>query len=150
MGTNKDSTNGQIFNGKYFFTKEHEWIRLEQDVAFVGLTNAAKRELGLVNNIEIHTVGKDLIENQVFGMIRTKKYLCHLIMPLRGIILEANTFNYESFNDMNKGFDPDEWLVKIAISFPLKSEKLCTLEDYNVTKIEQGHHLVKYFLKFGE
>lgn len=150
MRTNKDSMIGQIFNGKYYFTVEHEWIRLENDVAFVGLTNFAKKELGLVDTIEIHTVGKDLIENQVFGTIRTKKYLCQLIMPLRGLILEANTFNYESFNNTNKVLDPAEWIVKIAISFPLKSEKLYTAEDYNGTKIEQGLHLVKYFLKFEE
>lgn len=69
---------------------------------------------------------------------------------LRGTILEANTINYERFNNMNKDFDSDEWIVKIAISFPLKSGKLYTLEDYKVTKTGQRLQLVKYFLKFGE
>ena len=61
---------------KYYFTEEHEWIRFENNNAFVGLTSLAKRELGMVTNIEIHTTGKNLIENQVFGRVRTKKYLC--------------------------------------------------------------------------
>lgn len=45
MRTNKDSMNGRVFNGKYYFTEEHEWIRLENDVAFEGLTNAAKKRV---------------------------------------------------------------------------------------------------------
>ena len=140
----------EIVNGKYYFTEEHEWIWMEDNVAFVGLTNLAKRELGLISDIEVHTVGQDLVESQVFGRVRTKKYLCKLIMPLRGRILEANTIDYESFNNIEKDFDQHEWVVKIAISFPIKSEKLYSLEDYKAIKTEQALHLVKYFLKFGD
>jgi glycine cleavage system H protein len=140
----------EITEGNFYFTEEHEWIRFEKDHAFVGLTVLAKEELGLITNVEIHTIGKDLMENQVFGRIRTKKYLCKLIMPLRGKILEANKIDYDKFNSTDKDFDPDEWIVKIAISFPLVSEKLYTLEDYKSNNTERALHLIKYFLKFGE
>ena len=133
---------------KYYFTEEHEWIRFENNNAFVGLTALAKRELGMVTDIEIHTRGKNLIENQVFGRVRTKKYLCNLIMPLRGKILEANTFNYEKFNVSDRDFNPDEWIVKIAISLPLISKQLYTLEDYISTNNLRALYLVKYFLEF--
>jgi glycine cleavage system H protein len=136
-----------VYRGKYYFTEEHEWIRFENDTAFVGLTTLAKRELGMITNVEIHTTGKNLTENQVFGRIRTKKYLCKLIMPIRGKILEANTINYEKFNATDQDFDPEEWIVKIAISLPLISKKLYTLEDYISTNNWRAHYLVKYFLE---
>ena len=134
---------------KYYFTEEHEWIRFENNNAFVGLTSLAKRELGMITNIEIHTTGKDLMENQVIGSIRTKKHSCKLIMPLRGKVLEANTINYEKFNTADGDFSPDEWIVKIAISIPLISKKLYTMEDYVSTNNLRALYLVKYFLEFG-
>ena len=95
----------------YYFKEEHGWIRFENDYAFIGMTALAKRELGIITNIEIHTTGEILTENQVFGTITTEKYLCKLIMPLRGKIVEANVINYEKFNTMDEDFDPDEWIV---------------------------------------
>jgi glycine cleavage system H protein len=136
--------------GNYYFTEEHEWIRFENNYAFIGMTAMAKRELGIITNIEIHTTGKILTENQVFGTITTEKYLCKLIMPLRGKIVEANVINYEKFNTMDEDFDPDEWIVKITISHPLISKKLYTLKDYMSNNNGRELHLVKYFLKFNQ
>src|SRR6187549_3207320 len=109
----KETTEGQ-----YYFTEENEWIVFERDYALVGLTNSAKKELGLIDHIEIHTIGKDLMENQVFGRIWTNKYLCKLIMPIRGKVLETNVINYENFNSTEKDLDQNDWIVKIAISIP--------------------------------
>jgi glycine cleavage system H protein len=117
------------------------------DYALVGLTNVAKKELGRVENIDIHTVGEALNENQVFGRIRTKRYLCKLIMPLKGKVLEANIIDYDKFNATEADFDPNEWIVKIAVSLPLKLEKLYTQEVYKSKNTERALHLVKYFLK---
>lgn len=140
----------KIFSGDFYFTEEHEWIRVEDNIAFVGLTSLAKKELGPVENIEIHTLGKDLMENQVFGRLRTKRYLCKLIMPVRGKVIGANTIDYTLFNNWEKDLEPAEWIVKIQIYLPLKSEKLYTLEQYKANQTEGALHLVKYFLKFGE
>lgn len=139
----------ELYEGIYYFTEEHEWILLKNSYAFVGLTSLAKKELGQIEHIEIHTVGKQLIENQAFGRIRTKKYLCKLIMPLRGKILEANVINYDQFNTLDKDLDENEWIVKIAISFPLKSENLYSLEEYKSNNTEQALHLVKYLTRFA-
>ena len=89
------------------------------------------------------------MENQVFGSIRTAKYLCKLIMPVRGKVLEANMINYEKFNSTDGDFNPDEWLVKIAFSDPVRSKKLYTVEDYISTDNLRAFYLVKYFLEFG-
>jgi glycine cleavage system H protein len=142
--------NRLLSSGEFYFTEEHEWIRVEGDVAFVGLTTLAKSELGQIQNIEIHKLGKDLVENQVFGRVRTKRYLCKLIMPVRGKVIEANKIDYTSFNRWDKDFDPEEWIVRIQIALPLKTEKLYTLQQYKKNQTDGALHLVKYFLKFGE
>ena len=136
--------------GDYYFTEEHEWIRIEGDTAFVGLTNLAKSELGQINEIEIHTIGKELVENQVFGRIRTKRYLCKLIMPVPGKVIALNSIDYTSFNNLKKEFDPEEWIVKLQISLPLKTGKLFTFEQYREHQSQGALHLVKYFLKFRD
>lgn len=146
----ESNMNRPLSSGDYYFTEKHEWMRVEENIAFVGLTTLAKRELGQIQNIEIHTLGKDLMENQVFGRLHTKRYLCKLIMPVRGKVIEANTIDYPSFNSWVKDFNPEEWIVKIQISLPLKAEKLYTLEQYKENQTEGALHLVKYFLKFGE
>lgn len=139
-----------LFSGDCFFTEEHEWIRVEGNIAFVGLTTIAKKELGQIHQVEIHMLGKDLTETQVFGRIRSRKYLCKLIMPIRGKIVAANEINYTSFNKLDKDFDPEEWIVKIEIALPFRAEKLYTPEQYKKSQAEGALHLVKYFLRFGE
>lgn len=123
---------------------------MENNIAYVGLTTHAKRDLGQIENIEIHTVGKDLTENQVFGRIRTPRYLVKLIMPVRGKVLEANSIDYVKFNDHDKDFDPEEWIIKIDVVLPLRAEKLYSLEEYKKHQTEGALHLVKYFLRFGD
>jgi glycine cleavage system H protein len=139
-----------LSSGNSYFTEEHEWIRVEGNIAFVGLTTSAKNELGQIQTIEIHTLGQNRMENQAFGRIRTNRYLCKLIMPVRGKVLEANTIDYSSFNRWEKDFDPEEWIVKIQISLPLKTKMLYTLEQYKTNQTQGAVHLVKYFLKSGE
>lgn len=85
---------------------------------------------------------------RVFGRVHTKRYLCKLIMPVRRKVIEANTIDYTSFKSWEKYFDPEEWIVKIQISLPLKTEKLYTLEQYEENQTEGALRLVKYFLKF--
>ncbi len=142
--------NNRLLSGEYFFTTEHEWIRVENDVAYVGLTSHAKRDLERIENIEIHTIGRDLDENQVFGRIRTPRYLVKLIMPIRGKVLEANTIDYSEFNKLERDVDPEEWIVKIRLALPLRTEKIFTLEQYKKSQAEGALHLVKYFLRFGD
>lgn len=140
----------RLLSGDYFFTEEHEWVRLVNNIVYVGLTTHAKKDLGRIENIEIHTIGKNLSENQVFGRIRTSRYLVKLIMPIRGKVIEASTIDYFGFNNLEKEFDPEEWIVKIEVALPLRTEKLYSLEEYKKHQTENALHLVKYFLRFGD
>lgn len=137
----------RLASGEYFFTNEHEWIRVENNIAYVGLTTHAKRDLGAIENIEIHTVGKELMENQVFGRIRTPRYLVKLIMPIRGTVLGANRIDYGKFNKYANDFDSEEWIVKIDVVLPLRSEKLYSLDEYKKHQTKGALHLIKYFLR---
>jgi glycine cleavage system H protein len=130
-----------------FFTEGHQWIRFEDDIAFIGLTHHAKKELGPVKHIEIHTIGRELQEDQAFGRITSNRYLCKLIMPFSGIVVEANTINYNTFNETTSDFDPSEWIVRIGLSRPLVSRQLHSLTDYRSQNQEPHMHLVKYFLR---
>jgi glycine cleavage system H protein len=136
-------------SGNYYFTEQHQWIRVQDKIGFVGVTRTAKRELGEIHNIEIHTVGKDLIENQVFGRIRTDKYLCKLIMPMRGKILGANQIDYTSFNSLDKDIDAEEWIVKVEIADPFQLERLFTLDQYRQNQANGRSNLVKYLVRLG-
>ena len=140
----------RLLSGDYYFTEEHEWIRVQESIALVGLTMIAKKELGEIRDIEIHTIGKDLVENQVFGRIKTDRYLCKLIMPIRGKIVGVNDIDYATFNRLDKDFDAEEWIVKIEIAHPFQAEKLFTLDQYRQNQTKGALHLVKYFLHLGK
>ena len=73
------------------YTKEHEWIRVEGETAYVGITDFAQSELGEIVFVEIETVGETLVENEIFGSVEAVKTVSDLFMPLSGEVLEVNT-----------------------------------------------------------
>ena len=112
------------------YTKEHEWIRLEGEVAFVGITDYAQSELGEIVFIEVETVGETLNEGEVFGTVEAVKTVSDLYLPVDGEILEFNEAlesNPELVND-----DPYEkgWMVKVGVSDVAQVEKLLSATEY--------------------
>jgi glycine cleavage system H protein len=73
----------------YYFTREHEWVNVNSDVARVGLTELALKELGTIKKIEIETLSQTLKKEQVFGKIQSEKYITKLIMPFDGKIFRS-------------------------------------------------------------
>jgi len=112
------------------YTKEHEWIRLEGEVAFVGITDYAQSELGEIVFVEVETVGETLNEGEVFGTVEAVKTVSDLYLPVDGEILEFNEAlesNPELVND-----DPYEkgWMVKVGVSDVAQVEKLLSATEY--------------------
>jgi len=112
------------------YSKEHEWVRVEGDVAYIGITDFAQGELGELVYIEVETVGETVEIDGVFGTAEAVKTTSELFMPVGGEILEFNAQLDESKDD-NPGIineDPygEGWIVKIKISDP---EELGTLMD---------------------
>jgi glycine cleavage system H protein len=112
------------------YTKDHEWIRVEGEFAFVGITDFAQGELGDIVYLEIETVGETLAKEEVFGTIEAVKTVSDLFMPVSGEILEMN----DALNDVAElvNTDPYEkgWLIRIKISDASELDELLSADQY--------------------
>ena len=113
-----------------FYTKDHEWLRVEGNFGFVGVTDFAQGELGDVVFIEIETVGETLKKEEVFGTIEAVKTVSDMFMPVGGEILELNPMLEKSPEVVNKDPYGDGWMVKIKITDPSEVKSLLTAEKY--------------------
>jgi glycine cleavage system H protein len=116
------------------YTQEHEWLRIEGDVAYVGITDFAQSELGDIVYVEVETVGDKVSAGEVFGTIEAVKTTSDLYMPISGKILEVNAKITSDGDDQPDlvNTDPygDGWIVKIAISDPEEIAGLLSPEAY--------------------
>ena len=112
------------------YTKDHEWIRIEGETGFVGITDFAQGELGDVVFIEIETLGETLAKEEVFGTIEAVKTVSDMFMPVGGEILEVNPALEESPDVVNKDPYGKGWMIKIRITDPSEAKKLMKPEDY--------------------
>ncbi len=116
--------------GELKYTKDHEWIRIEGNFAYVGVTDFAQGELGDVVFVEIETVGETLKKEDVFGTIEAVKTVSDLFMPVSGEILELNPLLEESPDAVNKDPYGKGWMVKIRITDPSEAGDLLSAEQY--------------------
>jgi len=112
------------------YTKDHEWIRIEGDFAYIGVTDFAQGELGDIVFIEIETVGETLKKEEVFGTIEAVKTVSDMFMPVSGEILEMNPALEDSPDVINKDPYGKGWMVKIRINNPSEISDLLTAEKY--------------------
>jgi len=112
------------------YTKDHEWIRFEGTLAYVGITDFAQGELGDIVFVEIETVGESLIKDDVFGTIEAVKTVSDLFMPVSGVILEVNLLLDESPDVVNKDPYGKGWMVKIQVADPSEADSLLSAEQY--------------------
>jgi len=112
------------------YTKDHEWIRIEGDNGYVGVTDFAQSELGDIVFIEIETVGETLKKEEVFGTIEAVKTVSDMFMPVSGEILEMNPAIEETPDVVNKDPYGNGWMVKIKINDPAEINQLLSPEKY--------------------
>ena len=112
------------------YTKDHEWIRVEGNTGFIGVTDFAQGELGDIVFIEIETVGETLGKEEVFGTIEAVKTVSDLFMPVSGEILELNPALEETPDVVNKDPYGKGWMVKIKITNPAETAGLLTADQY--------------------
>jgi glycine cleavage system H protein len=98
------------------YTKEHEWIKMDGDVATVGITDFAQGELGDIVYVEIETEGETLNAEEVFGTVEAVKTVSDLFMPLTGEVLEFNTGLEADPEAVNRDPYGDGWMIKIKVS----------------------------------
>jgi len=112
------------------YTKDHEWIRVDGDEAFVGITDFAQGELSDVVFVEIETEGEQLNKEEVFGTIEAVKTVSDMFMPVSGTVLEVNAKLEDSPEIVNKDPYGEGWMIKISIDDPAELEDLLTADQY--------------------
>jgi glycine cleavage system H protein len=106
------------------YTKDHEWIRIEGNIATVGITDFAQRELGDIVYVEIETTGKTLSREAVFGSVDAVKTASELFMPVSGKVLEKNAALDQHPDAVNKDPYGEGWMIKVEMSEPAEAESL--------------------------
>ncbi|ROH97961.1 glycine cleavage system protein GcvH [Chryseobacterium daecheongense] len=112
------------------YTEDHEWVRLENDTAYIGITDFAQHELGDIVYVEIETLGEDLKQHDVFGTVEAVKTVSDLFLPLAGEILEINP-KLETHPELVNS-DPygEGWMIKIKVENLFDAEGLLRSDSY--------------------
>lgn len=112
------------------YTKDHEWIRVEGNIATVGITDFAQSELGDIVYVEIETEGEELDQEEVFGSVEAVKTVSDLFMPISGKIIEFNSALESDPEAVNKDPYGNGWMIKIEISDTAELENLLDAAGY--------------------
>jgi len=112
------------------YTKDHEWVVLNGDIATIGITDFAQGELGDIVFVEIETVGEKLSKEEIFGTIEAVKTVSDVFMPMSGEILEKNENLDESPETINKDPYGKGWMIKVQISDPSEFDELLSAAEY--------------------
>ena len=112
------------------YTKDHEWIRVEGNDAYIGITEFAQRELGDIVFIDIPSVGKEVAKEEVFGTVEAVKTVSDLFMPVAGTIAETNLLLDSQPELVNTDPYGDGWMVKINLQVAEDANTLLSSEEY--------------------
>ena len=112
------------------YTNEHEWIRVEGDIAYVGITDYAQEQLGDIVFVDIPTVGETLEANETFGTIEVVKTISDLFLPVAGEVLEQNESLEENPELVNKDPYGEGWLIKMKPANAADLDNLLDAEGY--------------------
>ena len=112
------------------YTKDHEWIAIDGEIATVGITDFAQRELGDIVYVEIDTVGELLKADEVFGTVEAVKTVSDLFIPVEGEILELNEDLETSPEDVNNDPYDKGWMIKMKVSNPGDLDNLLSSDEY--------------------
>ena len=118
------------FPENLLYTKDHEWVRVEGEIAVVGITEFAQSELGDIVFVEIDTVGETIDSEQVFGSVEAVKTVSDLFMPISGEITEFNGLLETAPETVNSDPYGDGWMVKVKMSNADDISNLLSAADY--------------------
>lgn len=112
------------------YTKDHEWCKIEGNVATIGITDFAQGELGDIVYVEIETEGDDLERESIFGTVEAVKTVSDLFMPLSGKVIEVNGDLESAPESVNQNPYEAGWMIKIEMSNPDEVNELLSADDY--------------------
>ena len=112
------------------YTKDHEWVKIEGDIATIGITDFAQGELGDIVYVEVETVDETLDAEEVFGTVEAVKTVSDLYLPLSGEIIEFNEFLEDEPEKVNSDPYGEGWMIKLKLSDLSQVDDLLSAEDY--------------------
>jgi glycine cleavage system H protein len=112
------------------YTKDHEWVKLEGDIATIGITEFAQSELGDIVYVEVETVGENMAQEEVFGSVEAVKTVSDLFLPMSGEIIEFNEALEANPELVNNDPYGDGWMVKVRVSNTSEFEALLDASAY--------------------
>ena len=112
------------------YTKDHEWLRIDGNEAFVGITHFAQSELGDIVFIDVDTEGESLEKEEVFGSVEAVKTVSDLFMPINGEVLEFNKNLEDNPELINSDPYGEGWIIKVSVSNTDELEELLSSDDY--------------------
>lgn len=118
------------FPAELRYTKEHEWVKLEGDIATVGITDFAQSELGDIVYVEIETVGQTLAKDEIFGSVEAVKTVSDLFLPIAGEVLEVNAALNDQPELVNTDPYNEGWMIKMKVSDIADVESLMDVDTY--------------------
>ena len=118
------------FPENLFYTKDHEWVRVEGDVAYIGITDFAQKELGDIVYVDISSVGQTVAQHDVFGTVEAVKTVSDLFMPITGEVLEFNSSIDNSPELVNSDAYGEGWMIKCSIANASELDGLMKADAY--------------------
>jgi glycine cleavage system H protein len=112
------------------YTKDHEWVLVEGDTAFVGITDFAQKELGDIVYVDIPSKGKTVAQHEVFGTVEAVKTVSDLFMPISGDVLEVNAGLDTAPESVNSDPYGNGWMIKVKMSNPSEVDGLMKSDAY--------------------
>ncbi len=119
-----------MYPKEFYFTKDHEWVKVDGDTATVGITNFAQKQLGDVVYVELPTVGKMLDVHQTIGVVESVKAVSDIYSPISGEVTAINEGLNDSPETVNQDPHGKGWIVRMRIKNKSDLEKLMTVGDY--------------------
>jgi len=118
------------FPAELRYTKDHEWISIEGNIATIGITDFAQHELGDIVYVDINTVGKDLAAEEIFGTVEAVKTVSDLFLPVAGTVTEVNALLEKQPELVNTDPYGDGWMIKMTVADPASIDGLLSKEAY--------------------
>ena len=119
-----------MYPQELLYTKEHEWIRVDEEIGTIGITDYAQHELGDVVFVELPKVGDHITANEAFGTIESVKAVSEIFAPVDGEVVGVNTKLQNSPELVNSDPHGEAWLIRVRLSDRADTDKLMSAEDY--------------------
>ena len=113
------------------YTKDHEWVKLDGNIAIIGVTDFAQNELGDIVYVEVETLDETLNKDDVFGTVEAVKTVSDLFLPMSGKIIEFNENLSDAPESINESPYEEGWIIKVEVSDPEEINQLLSNEDYS-------------------